>query len=134
MRPIRTFAILPTMFTLGNLVCGFFAIVIASRVHTPTSPEGNLATDPSDCMYSAWLIFLGMVFDALDRLMEGKTCIIVAHRLATIRRADAIYVVENGAIVESGTHDDLLKSGGLYSELYGIQFQTEASLEPTQAI
>ena len=40
MRPIRTFAILPTMFTLGNLVCGFFAIVIASRVQTPDSPEG----------------------------------------------------------------------------------------------
>jgi CDP-diacylglycerol--serine O-phosphatidyltransferase len=70
MRPIRTFAILPTMFTLGNLVCGFFAIVIASRVPTPTkSPEGivqTLASDPTNCMYSAWLIFLAMVFDALD--------------------------------------------------------------------
>ncbi len=69
MRPIRTFAILPTMFTLGNLVCGFFAIVIASRVPTPDSPEGftqTLATDPSHCMFSAWLIFLAMVFDALD--------------------------------------------------------------------
>ena len=66
MRPIRTFAILPTMFTLGNLVCGFFAIVIASRVQTPISAEGNLATDPTNCMYSACLIFLGMVFDALD--------------------------------------------------------------------
>ena len=70
MRPIRTFAILPTMFTLGNLVCGFFAIVIASRVPTPIeSSEGfmqTLATDPSNCMLSAWLIFLAMVFDALD--------------------------------------------------------------------
>ena len=69
MRPNRTFAILPTMFTLGNLVCGFFAIVIASRVQTPLSPEGIMqtsATDPSNCMYSAWLIFLAMVFDALD--------------------------------------------------------------------
>jgi len=69
MRTIRTFAILPTMFTLGNLVCGFFAIVIASRVPTPDSPEGftqSLANDPTHCMLSAWLIFLGMVFDALD--------------------------------------------------------------------
>ena len=69
MRPIRTFAILPTMFTLGNLVCGFFAIVIASRVRTPDSPEGfteTLLLDPSHCMWSAWLIFLSMVFDALD--------------------------------------------------------------------
>ncbi len=66
MRPNRTLAILPTMFTLGNLVCGFFAIVIASRVQTPLTPAGNIATDPSDCMFSAWLIFLAMVFDALD--------------------------------------------------------------------
>jgi CDP-diacylglycerol---serine O-phosphatidyltransferase len=69
MRSNRTFAILPTMFTLGNLVCGFFAIVIASRVPTPDSPEGftqTLAIDPSHCMLSAWLIFLAMVFDALD--------------------------------------------------------------------
>jgi CDP-diacylglycerol--serine O-phosphatidyltransferase len=66
MRPIRTFAILPTMFTLGNLACGFFAIVIASRVQTPISGEGKLASDWSDCMSSAWLIFLAMVFDALD--------------------------------------------------------------------
>ena len=43
MRPIRTFAILPTMFTLGNLVCGFFAIVIASRVQTPNTPQGYIA-------------------------------------------------------------------------------------------
>jgi CDP-diacylglycerol---serine O-phosphatidyltransferase len=65
MRTSRTFAILPTMFTLGNLVCGFFAIVIASRVPAPDSQEG-FTTDPSHCMLSAWLIFLGMVFDALD--------------------------------------------------------------------
>ncbi len=66
MRTIRTFAILPTMFTLGNLVCGFFAIVIASRVQTPLVPEGNPAADPANCFYSAWLIILAMVFDALD--------------------------------------------------------------------
>ncbi len=66
MRPIRTFAILPTMFTLGNLVCGFFAIVIASRVPTPKTGDWLLATDPSDCLFSACLIFLAMVFDALD--------------------------------------------------------------------
>ena len=67
MRPIRTFAILPTMFTLGNLVCGFFAIVIASRV--PAPKEGlaqTLVVDSINCMDSAWLIFLSMVFDALD--------------------------------------------------------------------
>ncbi len=66
MRPNRTFAILPTMFTLGNLVCGFFAIVIASRVGTPQTEDWLLATDPGNCMFSACLIFLAMAFDALD--------------------------------------------------------------------
>jgi ATP-binding cassette subfamily B protein len=70
-----------------------------------------------------------LVFDALDRLMEGKTCIIVAHRLATIRRADTIFVVQDGSIVEDGTHDELLKSGGLYSQLYELQFHTEEAVE-----
>jgi CDP-diacylglycerol---serine O-phosphatidyltransferase len=67
MRPIRTIAVFPTMFTLGNLVCGFFAIVVASRVDAPTPdwPSGG-PMDPTNCMYSAWLIFLAMVFDALD--------------------------------------------------------------------
>jgi len=74
------------------------------------------------------------VFEALGRLMEGKTCIIVAHRLATIRRADAIFVVQDGAIVESGTHDELLKSEGLYSELYELQFQTEEAPEKAMPV
>jgi ATP-binding cassette subfamily B protein len=66
-----------------------------------------------------------LVFEALDRLMEGKTCIIVAHRLSTIRRADVIFVVKDGAIVERGKHDELVKAGGLYSELCELQFQSE---------
>lgn len=67
MRPIRTIAILPTLFTLGNLVCGFFAIVVASRVDAPMSVIGGDPTnDPTNCMISAWLIGLAMIFDALD--------------------------------------------------------------------
>jgi subfamily B ATP-binding cassette protein MsbA len=61
-----------------------------------------------------------LVFEALDRLMEGKTSIVIAHRLSTIRRADVIFVVNDGSIVERGNHDDLLKLGGLYAELYHI--------------
>jgi subfamily B ATP-binding cassette protein MsbA len=64
-----------------------------------------------------------LVFEALDRLMEGKTSIVIAHRLATIRRANCIFVVNDGAIVERGTHEELMQSGGLYSELHDIQFQ-----------
>jgi ATP-binding cassette, subfamily B, bacterial len=63
-----------------------------------------------------------VVFDALDRLMEGKTAIVIAHRFSTIRRANTIFVVENGRIVESGTHAQLLPSGGLYTKLYELQF------------
>ena len=65
MRPIRTVAVFPTMFTLGNLVCGFFAIVVAARVDKPDAAMMELA-DASNVMLAAWLIFLAMVFDALD--------------------------------------------------------------------
>jgi ATP-binding cassette, subfamily B, bacterial len=65
------------------------------------------------------------VFEALDRLMEGKTCIVIAHHLATIQRAKMIFVVKDTTIVERGTHAELLAAGGLYSELYEIQFRRE---------
>lgn len=66
-----------------------------------------------------------LVFDALNRLMEGKTSIVIAHRLATIRRADVIFVINHGRVVESGTHGELIAQGGLYSEFYEIQFRKE---------
>jgi subfamily B ATP-binding cassette protein MsbA len=66
-----------------------------------------------------------LVFDALTRLMEGKTSIVIAHRLSTIRRADVIFVINDGHVVESGTHEELLARGGLYTELYQIQFRKE---------
>jgi ATP-binding cassette subfamily B protein len=61
------------------------------------------------------------VFEALDRLMEGKTCVVIAHHLATIQKADVIFVVKDCQIVERGTHAELLAAAGLYSELYGLQ-------------
>ena len=64
-----------------------------------------------------------LVFEALDRLMEGKTSIVIAHQLSTIRRANCIFVVNEGAIVERGTHEELMLKGGLYSKLHDIQFQ-----------
>ena len=66
-----------------------------------------------------------LVFEALDRLMEGKTSIVIAHRLSTIRRADVIFVIQDGGIAEKGSHEELLKSGGLYSELEILQHNTE---------
>lgn len=69
-----------------------------------------------------------LVFEALDRLMEGKTSIVIAHRLSTIRRADIILMVDGGTIVESGRHEQLLKSRGLYAHLYELQFSGQESL------
>jgi subfamily B ATP-binding cassette protein MsbA len=67
-----------------------------------------------------------LVFEALDRLMEGKTSVVIAHRLSTIRRANCIYVVEAGHIAESGSHDELLqRENGVYRKLHDIQFQDQ---------
>jgi ATP-binding cassette subfamily B protein len=57
------------------------------------------------------------VVDALDRLMKGRTTVVIAHHLGTIRHADVIFVVKGARIVEQGTHDDLMASGGFYSDL-----------------
>jgi len=66
-----------------------------------------------------------LVFDALENLMQGKTSIVIAHRLATVRRADVIFVIDQGRVVEQGTHEELLAGGGLYSRLYELQFRGE---------
>src|SRR5437016_4900671 len=66
-----------------------------------------------------------LVFDALRNLMEGKTSIVIAHRLATVIRADVIFVIDDGKVVEQGTHAELLTGDGLYSRLYELQFRGE---------
>ncbi|MEP7351738.1 MAG: ABC transporter ATP-binding protein [Acidobacteriota bacterium] len=66
-----------------------------------------------------------LVFEALDRMIEGKTSIIVAHRLSTIRRADVIFVIRDGQVVETGNHTDLVQAGGFYAEMCQLQFGAE---------
>ena len=66
-----------------------------------------------------------IVFDALHRLMKGRTCIVITHRLATIRRAHVIFVLKDGSIVERGAHEELLALNGLYRHLHDTQFQKE---------
>jgi len=63
--------------------------------------------------------------EALDRLMEGRTTFVIAHRLATVRRADLILVMENGRIVQRGRHEELLAQGGLYKEIYDLQLSQQ---------
>lgn len=62
-----------------------------------------------------------VILDALDRLMEGRTTFMIAHRLSTVRRADQILVVEHGRLVEAGTHEELLVQDGVYKQLYDLQ-------------
>jgi subfamily B ATP-binding cassette protein MsbA len=63
-----------------------------------------------------------LVQKALANLMAGRTVLVIAHRLSTIRRADRIVVVESGKVSEAGTHEELLKEGGLYQRLHGLQY------------
>ncbi|MBI4921815.1 MAG: ATP-binding cassette domain-containing protein [Devosia nanyangense] len=62
---------------------------------------------------------------ALDRLMEGRTTLVIAHRLATIRDADRILVLDKGRLIDQGTHDELVRKGGRYAELARLQFRLE---------
>ncbi len=64
-----------------------------------------------------------LVQQAIERLMEGRTSIVIAHRLSTVQNADNIIVLNEGKIVEQGTHSNLLKLNGLYSKLYNMQFR-----------
>ena len=71
-----------------------------------------------------------LVQQAIDRLMQGRTVIVIAHRLSTIRHADRIVVLDAGQVVQMGRHDELLCQGGLYAELYHLQFEAGVAAEP----
>ena len=74
-----------------------------------------------------------LVIDALERLMKGRTVITIAHRLSTIRDADKIIVLKDGVVAEEGTHNELLAHGGIYAELYQIQFNAAQSTPAVSA-
>ena len=75
-----------------------------------------------------------MVQQALDRLMVGRTTLIIAHRLATVLKADRIVVMDHGRIVEEGTHADLVRKGGLYARLAALQFEQPSLAESEQSL
>ncbi|CAG9782591.1 unnamed protein product [Diatraea saccharalis] len=62
-----------------------------------------------------------VVQEALDRASEGRTCLIIAHRLATIQNADMICVIDRGVLAEIGTHKELIDKKGIYAKLYELQ-------------
>lgn len=66
---------------------------------------------------------------ALNTLMEGRTTLVIAHRLSTVVHADVIHVIDDGRVIESGRHDELLERGGAYARLYALQFAAEAAVQ-----
>jgi subfamily B ATP-binding cassette protein MsbA len=81
------------------------------------------ATSALDTQSERW------VQRALSNLMQGRTTIVIAHRLTTIHRADKIVVLDRGQVVDSGTHDELMSRGGIYRDLYELQFSDELVAE-----
>ena len=72
-----------------------------------------------------------LIQEALERVMEGRTSLVIAHRLSTVLAADVILVLDQGRLVESGTHEELLEAGGLYSQLYLTQFRSDPAAAST---
>ena len=75
-----------------------------------------------------------LVQEAIDRLLEGRTVFVIAHRLSTIQHADRILVLDDGRVVEQGTHDGLLLQGGAYARLHAMQFDRRGEIESASLI
>lgn len=69
-----------------------------------------------------------LIQESLEKLFNSRTCLVIAHRLSTIQRADLIVVMEQGCIVETGTHSELVSKGGRYAHLHAIQFPQNSGL------
>ena len=101
----------------ANLSQGQRQLIAIARVADPPVLVLDEATSSIDTR-TEHLIEKGM-----DKLMNGRTTFVIAHRLSTVRNADAIMVLEHGKIIERGSHDDLIKQHGKYYQLYTGQFE-----------
>jgi len=75
------------------------------------------------------LMVMDMEQDAMESLMKGRTVLVIAHRLSTVKTANTVAVISDGQIVESGTHDELLSKDGVYTALVKRQLQTTTKVE-----
>jgi ABC-type multidrug transport system fused ATPase/permease subunit len=98
-----------------QLICIARAVLIDPRILILDEATANIDT-----------VSEGLIQQALERLLAGRTAVIVAHRLSTIQTADVIFVIKDGGILERGTHAELLAQSGLYRSLYDRQFQLSA--------
>jgi ATP-binding cassette subfamily B protein len=106
----------------GNFSAGERQLIGLARV-LYRAPEIMLLDEATSCVDSETE---SVVQRAIERALEGRTAIVVAHRLSTIRHADRILVFHKGQIAESGTHEELLAKGGIYARLYRLQFADAA--------
>jgi ABC-type multidrug transport system fused ATPase/permease subunit len=106
----------------GNLSMGQRQLVALARIvlQSPSILILDEATASVDPLTEA------LIQEGLDTVLKGRTSIVIAHRLSTIRHADRIIVLERGAIIEDGTHDSLLASGGHYAGLYNTYFRHQS--------
>jgi len=74
-----------------------------------------------------------LIRKAMKKLFKNRTSIVIAHRLSTVREVDRIFVIDNGQIIEEGTHEELIKRGGLYKHLYEMQFKEPESVIPLES-
>ena len=74
-----------------------------------------------------------LIQSALEQLLHGRTSFVIAHRLSTIRNADQVLVLKDGQIIERGKHDELLRAGGFYNDLYMSQFRRDIDFSEEEA-
>ena len=103
-------------------VTPFELVESAGGKHLMIMPKFATALEPLPYLSPAGVMKMwAQLQEALERLMSGRTTIVIAHRLSTVRRADVIVAMEQGRVVERGTHAELLAAGGLYRRLHDLQ-------------
>ena len=123
-RPYWGLALLASLCFVASGFLGAYPVQLFKR-----AVDVAVGDAPGERMTFFWLALtylllrLALIQEAMQRLLEGRTSVVIAHRLSTVQHADQILVIEEGRIVERGRHDELLAAAGVYSRLYEEQFR-----------